>query len=257
MIKRIYKSITPEIFRIKLRLLVLKLLSTFYYGEKYYCNCCGKSFRKFLSKGNIKRLNAECPSCHSLERVRLLDYYLDRELNIYKTKGIKVLHFAPEKCLFDKFNKLDIDYIDGDINANYARNIIDITNIGYENNYFDLIICSHVLGHVPDEKKAISEMYRVLKPGGEALVLTLINQNSYKTIENSDIITPADRLKTYGEPDLCRLHGLDFESRLSQGGFNVSKIDYRNNFSKNEKIRFSLGNGAREIIFKCEKKIDI
>jgi len=257
MIKSTYKRLISEKQRISIRLFISRLISPFYFGNNYYCTCCNKSFRKFKSKGNIKRANAECPYCQSLERVRLLDYYLDRELGSYKSKGIKVLHFAPEKSLFDKFSKLDIEYIDGDINANYARNIIDITNIGYEDNYFDLIICSHVLGHVPDEKKAISEMYRVLKPGCEALVLTLINQNSNKTIENSDIITPADRLKTYGEPDLCRLHGLDFENRLSQGGFNVTKIDYRNNFSTNEKNRFSLGNGEREIIFKCEKKIEI
>ncbi len=256
MIKRIYKNLIPEKQRIDLRLFVLKLISPFYSGTTYYCTCCNKSFRKFKPKGNIKRENAECPYCQSLERVRLLDYYLQNEIHLYERKGLKLLHFAPEKCLFDKFNKLDIEYIDGDINANFARNIIDITNIGFNDNYFDLIICLHVLGHVPDEKKAITEMYRVLKPGGTALVLSLISTSNSHTIEDPNITSAVDKLKTYGEPDLCRLHGQDFAERLSAGGFQVTKIDYRVHFSEQDRIRFGLGNGEREIIYKCEKIID-
>ena len=118
MIKSTYKRLISEKQRISIRLFISRLISPFYFGNNYYCTCCNKSFRKFKSKGNIKRANAECPYCQSLERVRLLDYYLDRELGSYKSKGIKVLHFAPEKSLFDKFSKLDIEYIDGDINAN-------------------------------------------------------------------------------------------------------------------------------------------
>lgn len=256
MIKRIYKNLIPEKQRIRLRLFVLKLISPFYSGTTYYCVCCNKSSRKFKPKGNIKRENAECPYCQSLERVRLLDYYLQNETNLYERRGLKLLHFAPEKCLFDKFNKLDIEYVDGDINADYARNIVDITNIGFDDNYFDLIICSHVLGHVPNEQKAVSEMFRVLKNNGVALVLTLINRDNKVTFENSEVITATERLKMYGEPDLCRLHGQDFADRLSSGGFKVTTIDYRHNFSERDRVRFGLGNGEREIIFKCEKIID-
>lgn len=255
MIKRIYKYLIPEKQRIVFRLFVSKLILPFYFGATYYCNCCNKSSRKFKSKGNIKRKNAECPYCHSLERVRLLDYFLERELNIFNSKGLKILHFAPEKCLFDKFNKLDAYYFDGDINANYARNIVDITDIKFEDNYFDLIICSHVLGHVPDEQKAIFEMQRVLKTNGIALVLTLINAQNNLTFEDTKIETPAAKLMMYGEPDLCRLHGQDFAERLSSCGFKVTTIDYRANFSIEDRIRFALGNGEREIIFKCEKVI--
>jgi SAM-dependent methyltransferase len=253
MIKKIYKKLLPEKIRIKIRLFSQKIISPLYSGNKYYCNCCDRSFKKFLAHGNKIRPNAKCPYCQSLERVRLLDYYLMNEVKFYQYQGINVLHFAPEACLFKKFSKLNINYFDCDANPANARTVIDITNIGFGTDYFDIIICSHVLGHVPDEKKAISEMYRVLKPGGIALVMTLINPNSQSTLEDPSIQHPDDRLRFYGESDLCRLHGLDFEKRLSIHGFDVNVIDYRENFSKEQLIRFSLGNGERELIFRCEK----
>jgi SAM-dependent methyltransferase len=252
-LSKTYKKFIPEKTRINLRLSFLKIFSVFYVGNNYYCNCCNKSFRKFIRKGNIKRLNVRCPYCNSLERTRLLNYYLKNETNIFVEKNLNVLHFAPEDCLFEQLTKLDINYIDGDINQAYARNIIDITNIEYESNYFDLIICSHVLGHVPNEEKAISEMLRVLKPNGIALIMTLINLNSQETYEDSNIILAKDKLNAYGEHNLERLHGMDFKERISRMGFNVEVIDYREKFSDTEQIKFSLGNGERELIFKCTK----
>ncbi|HMP24891.1 MAG TPA: class I SAM-dependent methyltransferase [Saprospiraceae bacterium] len=255
MIKKVYKRILPEKTRILIKVFLQKLVYPFYLGNKYYCNCCNKSFRKFLSKGNIRRQNAKCPYCSSLERTRLLDLYLDKTLKIYEKNGIKILHFAPEDCLFKKLSSLDIEYIDGDINPNYARNIIDITNIGFTDNYFDLIICSHVLGHVPDEEKAIKEMYRVLKYNGLAIVLTLINPNLKNTFEDCNIKQPADKLKYYGEPDLCRLHGLDFGNRLMKQGFSVKQIDYREQLPSAVVVKNSLGNGERELIYECKKNV--
>jgi SAM-dependent methyltransferase len=254
MLKATYKKLLSERIRNKIRTSLQRSIYPFYVGNKYYCNCCKKSFRKFLPKGNIKRKNAKCPYCFSLERVRLLDLYLTRETQIYKGKGLKILHFAPEEALYEKFITIeDIEYIDGDINSANARNTIDITNINFNNNYFDIIICSHILGHVPDEKKAIKEMYRVLKPNGYALVLTLLDQNAKKTFENPQITTPKEKLETYGEPDLCRLHGKDFGRRLSEAGFNVEAINYKDKLDGQTIKKGSFGNGNREIIFKCIK----
>ncbi len=254
MIKKLYKTLLPEKKRINLRVFTEKLFYPLYLGSKFHCNCCGKNFRKFKNKGNINRLNAKCPYCLSLERTRVLDLYLEKELNIYNKEGIKVLHFAPEDCLSKKLSSIkNVEYIDGDINPAYANNIIDITDIKYDNLYFDLIICSHVLGHVPNEALAIQEMKRVLKKDGVAIVMTLINLESDHTFEDKNIVKEEDRLKFYTEKDLCRLHGLDFADRLSQQGFKVQEIDYRKSFSEKEQNRLSLGNGSREIIFRCEK----
>lgn len=254
MIKKLYKRVLPEKSRNKLRSFATKATYPFYLGNQVQCNCCGKSFRKFIPKGNVVRLNAKCPACFSLERTRVIDFYLDRELHIYQSKGLKILHFAPEEILFKKLSTIEGEYIDGDINTANARFLIDITSIPYDDNYFDVIICCHVLGHVPDEPKAIQEMKRVLDPNGVALVMTVMDISSENTVEDPTIKTPQQRLKKYGENDLTRLHGLDFGKRLRKEGFTVEEIDYRKTFTEADQQRYSLGNGQREVIFKCTLK---
>ena len=252
MIKKFYKQLLPEKKRNNIRQGLLHFVSPVYYGNKYTCNCCNKSFRKFLPKGNVPRENARCPNCGSLERTRVLHFYLKNETAIFNQQ-LKVLHFAPEACLFRILSKLDIEYIDGDINPANATYVIDITNIHYPENHFDLIICSHVLGHVPDEAKAISELKRVLKPGCNALIITLIDPDALKTFEDKTIVSEKERLMSYGEPDLCRLHGRDFAERLQNQGFEVACIDYTQKLPQELVERHRLGDARRELIFKCTK----
>ena len=253
MIKSGYKYLVPEKLRIKIRIYLNKLICPVYLGSRYYCNCCDTSFRKFLSKGNIKRKNARCPCCGSLERTRVLTMYLQNETRIFSLEKPRILHIAPEYALSRILKQLDAEYVDGDINPAYARNEIDITDIHFPDNYFDFIICSHVLGHVPDEMNAIQELSRVLHPVGEALIMTLINLEAGETLEDISITSEQDRLNIYGEPDLCRLHGLDFKDRLQKNGFDVEVIDYRKRFSEKENEKFRMGDGRRELIFKCRK----
>ena len=251
--KEVFKSLFSEKQRNSIRRISAKLISPIYFGKEFHCNCCNKSFRKFLSKGNVERKNVRCPYCDSLERTRVLDLYLDREINIYEEENISILHFAPEEGLFNKLRKIrNVEYVDADINPAYARTIIDITSIPYPDNYFDYIICSHVLGHVPNEALAIREMHRVLKDSGTALILTLLN-NTGGTIEDETARSAKEKLERYGEPDLERLHGNDFEKRLKNGGFKTRVIDYRTRLSKETQHRNCLGNGEREIIFRGEK----
>lgn len=254
MLKKIYKSILSEKIRINIHLFFDERTAFIYRGNNFECNCCGKTFRKLKPKGNVFRKNAKCPRCGSLERTRVLLFYLERETDIFNKADCKVLHFAPEWSLIPKFNQSAsiIEYIDADINPNYANHVINIESIPYPNDYFDYIICSHVLGHVTNEQKAIEEICRVLKIDGKALIMTLIDKNREKTFEDHSITTPQERLKYYSEPDLVRLHGLDFAQRLSRY-FKVEKIDYRKNFDENFQRRFSLGDGNRELIFSCSK----
>jgi SAM-dependent methyltransferase len=253
--KNMIRKVISEKNRLKLFYLFFKVRSVFYRGSVYYCNCCNKSFRKFINHGNIPRENAACPYCGSLERTRLLLLYLLNETDIFEP-GKKILHFAPEKMLEKKFKKIKNEYVPADINPAYADVVIDITNIPYPENTFDYIICSHVLGHVPDESKAIDEMYRVLKPGGRAFILTVINKELASTFEDHSIQSPIDKLKYYGECDLVRLHGLDFGKRLMRVNSEVHEVDYRKTFSESELKRFSLGDGDRELIFDCNKLMD-
>lgn len=254
-IKTIYKTIFNESTRLKIFRIRRKLKGLILAGNQVECNCCGKTFRKFLPKGNGLEIreNAECPNCGSLERTRLLLFYLCRETDMF-SKRCKLLHIAPEDSLKKIFqNHKNIEYVNGDLNPYFADEIIDLTDIQYPNDTFDYIICSHVLGHIPDEKKAVQEMRRVLKPNGIAFVLTLISNDHLSTFENSELFTDEQRLKAYGEKDLVRLHGCDFKKRLSINGFEVQPIDYTQKLKVKTIQRFKVVNTGRETIFKCIK----
>jgi Methylase involved in ubiquinone/menaquinone biosynthesis len=253
--KQLYRQLFPERLRIKSRLLFCKLTSVFNAGSRYSCNCCNKSFWKFKSKGNGLNLrqNAECPYCTSLERIRNLLFYLQNETGVF-TEPARLLHFAPEWALLPWFKKAkNLDYISADINPNVADRKVDITDIPFPDAHFDYILCFHVLGHIFDEKKAIKELFRVLKPNGIALVGTLIDRSRQTTLEKADADTAEERLKLYLEPDLWRLHGMDFDCRLKAEGFNVEIIDYPAHLGPEIRERYLLGNGDRELIFKCTR----
>lgn len=254
MLKSIYKSIVPEKTRLTIRRCFNKAGSLFYLGNTYSCNLCGKSFQRFKPKGNWDiRLNAECPYCGSVERTRLLLFYLERETDLF-TKENYLLQIAPHWQLRKIFRQSkNIHYVNGDLNPACADEQMDVTAIPYPDNTFDYVICSHVLGHVPNEALGIRELRRVLKPTGTALILTLVNWNSPTTYESDANQTPEQRLKAYSEPDLVRLHGADFADRLRKEGFTVEPIDYTRTMSEEENRHYSLGNKDREIIFCCKK----
>ena len=253
-LKSIYSAILSPRSRIAIKIDVMKLFSIFYYGHNFSCNCCNKNFRKFIPKGTVKvRENAVCPYCMSLERTRLLQFYLKNETSIFKG-GKSVLHFAPEHTLLKQLKKINhLLYIPCDIDPNMGEYEVDITNIPFPENTFDFIICLHVLGFVNNEEKAVEEMKRVLKPGGTAIIMTLIDWNLKTTHESPDIVTEAQRLKHYTEPDALRLHGADFKEKLMSFGINAEQIDYRQKLGLEICQKFSLGNGEREMIFKCTK----
>ncbi|KKL19933.1 hypothetical protein LCGC14_2460510, partial [marine sediment metagenome] len=184
-----------------------------YIGKKYYCPCCSKSFRKFLDYGlspSPIRKNARCPNCLCLERHRLIKLYLSNETNFF-TDELNVLHIAPTKILYKIFSTTEnLNYIAGNVYPTKEMEKIDITKIIYENNYFDVAICSHVLEYIKDEKKALAEFYRVLKPGGKLYIFSHIDKNLEKTYEDMSISSPIEREKAYGYKVYFRTYGLDF-----------------------------------------------
>jgi SAM-dependent methyltransferase len=252
MIKQVFKQLLSERTRINVRLMANKIIAPLYYGDNFYCNCCEKKFSKFLPKGNITRQNAKCPYCGSLERTRILLEYLRGETNLFTSK-ITLLHLAPEYSLFNIFKKLDIEYIDADINPNYANHEMDITNINYSDNYFDLIICSHILAHIKDENKALMELYRVLKTNQKLLILTLIENENSKTVESNTIMSENDTTNHTKESLVYRIHGNDYLNKLKSFGFVVNKVDYRQKFNPKEIEKNRFGDGKREMIIECTK----
>ena len=140
-------------------------------------------------------------------------------------KNIKMLHFAPERVLSEIFRKKEnIDYLPVDLNPNMhdVKEKMDIQDIKYDDNTLDIIYCSHVLEHVENDKKAMEELYRVLKPQGRAIIQVPINSNYKETLEYPTINTPQLREEYYGQSDHLRYYGLDFKEKLENVGFKVS-----------------------------------
>jgi SAM-dependent methyltransferase len=240
--------------RTKLQLLHLKwgLQAAKYRGNKRYCNCCNQSFSQFITYGRNPRPEAACPACMSLERTRLLLHFLQHQYFPIQ-KPTNILHVAPEYCLEKTLrNHFGASYMSVDLAPGFADKVEDLQALSFPDASFDLIICSHVLGHIPDEHKAITEMHRVLRKQGVCIVLT-VRSGKDEAYEDLHINSADQRLLHYGEPDLLRLHGNDMKQRLSKGGFNVIELDYGNTLSAEWQEKLSIGNGLRERLYLCSK----
>jgi len=222
-----------------------------YKGNKYYCPICEKGFSRFLpGPGGIKK-NVKCPGCSSLERHRLLWLYLKNELNIF-TSEIKLLSVAPEYSIQKKLKGLNnIDYTCIDLESKLAIYKVDLTNIPFEDNNYDGIICYHVLEHIEDDSKAMSELFRILKPGGWAILQSPVDSNRQVTYEDFSIKSPTDRKKVFGQEDHVRIYGKDYSTRLKKAGFSVKEDTFVTTFSESEVETLRVDKS--EMIYFCTK----
>jgi SAM-dependent methyltransferase len=230
----------------------LNILSLFYKGNKVECNVCHHTFKKFLPYGRLKpRENALCPKCLALERHRLLWYFLQTKTNFFTDK-LKILHVAPELCFIKRFENMpNLDYLTADIESPLAKIKMDILAIPFNENTFDVAFCNHVMEHVSDDIKAMGELYRVLKPGGWAIIQSPMDLSLEKTFEDPSITSPSEREKAYGQDDHVRLYGRDYKKRLEQAGFQVAEITLSKELSLEEMERYALPKD--EIIYWCKK----
>ena len=251
MIKLILK-IFPRTFLIKFSFIFQPLISLLLRGDNFTDPIDGKSFRKFLSYGyNESRKNALSPSTLSLERHRLLWLYLKNETTLFEKK-IKLLHFAPEQAFYRRFKKLsNIQYDTIDINSPLAKIKADICDLPINDNSYDFILCNHVLEHVLDDKKAMNELYRVLKKGGTGIFQVPIDMKREKTFQDDSITNKLERNKIFGQYDHVRVYGKDYFKKLENIGFKVKQIDYSKKFTETEILKYSIIKG--EIIPVCTK----
>ena len=245
-------NIIPRTILTRLSYFIKPLIKIYLYGDKYIDPIDGSSFRKFLPYGyNNVRLNALSPSTFSLERHRLLWLYLKRETKFFDQK-IKVLHFAPESAFLSRFKKLsNISYDTIDLSSPLADIKADICNLPLKDNSYDFILCNHVLEHIIDDKKAMQELYRVLKKGGIGIFQVPLDTNKIETFEDFSITNPNERNRLFGQYDHVRIYGMDFFDRLINVGFKVDKCEYTSSLSKEEIIKYCLP--KREIIPVCIK----
>ena len=242
----------PRPVLIRASYLVRPFLKIYLKGNRYTDPIDGSSFKKFLPYGYEKqRENVLSPSTLSLERHRLLWLYLKNETDFF-TSQHKVLHFAPEQAFYKRFRNLsNLDYTTTDLNSPLADVKADICNLPFENESFDFILCNHVLEHIPDDKKAMQELYRILKTGGTAILQIPQELDRAETFQDDTITDPGERAKIFGQYDHVRVYGRDYFDKLRAIGFKVEEADYTNKLSKAEIDKFRLSPG--EIIPVCHK----
>jgi SAM-dependent methyltransferase len=177
--------------------------------------------------------------------------YLNSKTNLFDGKPKTMIHVAPESCLESRFRqRLRDGYLTADLVNPRARIKMDITQIQYPDQSFDVIYCSHVLEHVPDDRKAMREFLRTLKPDGWAILLVPITAT--KTLEDPSITTPEERLRQYGQADHVRRYGPDYLDRLKEVGFQVSVSHVQDLVSPEQAVRMGLTKASGEIFF-CAK----
>lgn len=251
MFKLILNTIPRETL-IKMSYRVKPLMALWYKGSRYTDPIDGKSYRKFLPYGyEVKRDNVLAPGTLSLERHRLLWLYLQNETNFF-TKPLKVLHVAPEQAFFKRFKQQqNLDYTTTDLSSPLADVKADITNLPFDDNTFDVVFCNHVLEHIPDDKKAMQELYRVMKNGGFGIFQVPQDINRSETYEDFSITDPKERAKHFGQYDHVRVYGRDYFDRLSSVGFEVTPLDYSQNYTAKDIDKFRLTKG--ELLPVCKK----
>ena len=231
----------PRKFLIKYSFLITPILRIIFRGKKYTDPIDDSNYSKFLSYGyKTVRKNALCPGTLSLERHRLLWLYLDRETN-FLSSNLKVLHVAPEQVFYKKFKKLkNWEYFTFDLNSPIADIKGDLISTNFKDEYFDLIICNHVLEHIEDDKSALDEMYRILKYNGISILQVPINVKRENTFEDLSIKSKIQREKYFGQYDHVREYGLDFKDRVEQAGFKVEMINYSKKISQDLVMKYGL-----------------
>jgi SAM-dependent methyltransferase len=201
---------------------------------RYACPFCRSRFRDFLPSGldipvlrerrvvgGGRRRRALCPACGSLDRERLVYLFLRCRTDLFEGEK-RVLHVAPEKRLAEILRSRDtLHYLTADLLSDDVMRRVDITHTDFPDDAFDVVICNHVLEHVVDDRKAMSELHRILKPGGWAVLQVPLSLILEKTHEDDTVTTVEGRERAFGQGDHVRIYGKDYTDRLADAGLRV------------------------------------
>lgn len=265
LIKAFLRRLVPVGLRPRLRAIYGRV---FYFGLRYQCPFCHAHLRTFRPDGlafsvlKEKRIvgggyraNARCPVCGSKDRERLIHLYLLNKTDIFE-KPKKVLHVAPEARVADVLGKqASVDYLTADLCSDDVMVKMDITSIQYSDNTFDVIMCNHVLEHIIDDRKAMSELYRTLKAGGWTILQVPLSLSLEKTYEDFSITSTRGREEAFGQGDHVRVYAKDYKNRLEHAGFKVDVFKWiteSENFG-GRKNRFGLN--EEESLFLASKQL--
>lgn len=244
MIKNIVKRILPKESYESIRKTIL------YGGLGVQCPLCKGSFRKFMKfPYDSTIVDPTCPKCLSISRTRLLWLYLRSKPEFF-SKKLKLLHVAPEAKVSSLLKRMpNIDYLSADLFSELAMEKMDIKDIAKPDSSFDVVLCNHVLEHIPDDRKAMRELFRILKPGGWAILQVPMYKE--KTYEDFSITTPEGRRAAFGQKDHVRVYGKDYKDRLESVGFSVTVDSFVKTLDSNLIHRCVLD--INEDIYLCGK----
>lgn len=263
--KNLIGKILPAEIRNRLREWKKYFKSFLYFGLKYQCPFCKGHFRKLLPWGKdlpflsdiigAGRRNVMCPRCYSTDRERLIFFFLKLETGIFKKKGT-LLHVSPEKNLYEIFIKnSEIEYTTVGLGQKRIMKQMDITGMDFQDEIFDYIICNHVLEHIVEDQKAISELFRVLKPGGWSILQVPLSKKLKVTYEDDSIVSPDEREQAFGQKDHVRIYAIeDYLKRLESVGFQCRLIDFAQKYGDKYVKKYAL-NPEEKIVF-CKKPIN-
>jgi SAM-dependent methyltransferase len=251
------RRVIPRRWRQQVQRVIRSRNRLLYAGSVHHCPVCGTSLRCFLPFGERRvtgdapadvRPGALCPVCGALERHRLIWLYFTAHTDLLAGTGRRMLHFAPEPSLEPKLRAArGLEYVTADLEPGRAMVAMDICHIKYPDAHFDVVYCSHVLEHVPDDRRAMWELRRVLKPGGWAVLQVPIT--APVTFEDPTITTPEERERVFGQHDHVRRYGPDYADRLERAGFRLTRIPVPELFDAADVVRFGLD--PAEEIFLC------
>ena len=211
---------------------------------------CDTDLADFESGGHNNRPGVKCPVCGSNARTRLAWLFLHRETDLFDGRAKSMLHVAPEKTLGERFAALPgIEYLSADLEPGRAMLEMDITDIRFPDDRFDVIYCSHVLEHVPDDRKAMREFARVLKPSGFAVFL--IPMKDEMTFEDPTVTDPEERDRLFSHPEHVRRYGVDFADRLTEAGFRVRQVTPDKLVSADDARRIGVKPDTSNRMFHC------
>ena len=233
------KAAVPPRYKQAVRRAFLRVAAVTSAGSGVECPCCGRELRRFA---RFHGEHDQCPGCGSLMRHRALLLLLRDRLRVQDVGG-RVVHIGPAKAVAEWFSSRErIDYVSVDLDSPLASVRADAQDLPFEDESFDLAVCVHTLEHIPDDRQALREMYRVLRPGGRA-VFQVPPSDLAVTHEDPGITDPLERERLFGQYDHVRLCGADYPSRIAEVGFEVERLDFVETLEEDVRRRYGLRTG--------------
>src|SRR5215203_7563502 len=230
------KTILPRNFLKWNEHFIRKIIYSFYKGINMQCPICEKKLRKFILLKNGETL---CPFCGSLPRHRRLWTLIKPLLK----NGISVLDFSPPLCFYKKLKSFkQIQYVATDFEKEFTADLsLNVTNISLSSNSIDLLLCYHILEHIPEDKKAMSELCRILKSAGRCFIQTPFKEGDiYEDLSKQ---SKEERRLHFGQDDHVRIYSIaSLRARLEYAGFKIEVLQFSENeenyfgFSPNETV---------------------